>query len=125
MVAGHTRGRQYVTSQSIDALIAAADNTVCMGPNASARVAGDSKAPLFVRDPERAKKGAAVGMGVNYKRWDSLSGMKAAQILKGLRVERKIEPITETELLVNKEACKAQGLTVPQSVLERATNIVQ
>jgi putative tryptophan/tyrosine transport system substrate-binding protein len=116
---------QSLTSQRIDALISAADNTVYMGLNALARVAGDSKVPLFVTDPEQAKKGASVGMGVNYERWGYLSGMKAAQILKGLDVANKIEPITDTELLVNQKACRAQGLSVPQSVLDKATTVLQ
>ena len=64
-------------------------------------------------------------MGVNYRQWGYLSGLKAVEILKGRGVRVKIEPINETELLVNKEACKGQGLTVPQSVLDKATVIAQ
>jgi len=74
---------RYLADQNIDAMIAAADNTVYMGLNALARVADESRVPLFVTDPHQAKKGAAIGMGVNYQRWGYLSGQKAAEILKG------------------------------------------
>ncbi len=111
---------QHLAGQDIDAILAAADNTVYMGLNALGRVANDSKMPLFVTDPHQAKKGAAIGMGVNYERWGYLSGLKAVGILKGRTPLHRIEPIRETQLLVNANACKAQGLVVPQSVLEKA-----
>lgn len=116
---------QHLASQNIDALIVAADNTVYMGLSALAKVASESRIPLFVTDPLRAKKGAAIGMGVNYQRWGYLSGLKAAEILKGHEVKEKIEPINETELLINTKACEAQGLVVSQSLRDRATNIMR
>ncbi len=116
---------QHLASQNIDALIAAADNTVYMGLNALARVAADSKIPLFVTDPHQARKGAAIGMGVNYRRWGYLSGLKAAEILKGHSVPERITPITDTELIINTSACEAQSLVVPPSIRGRATTIIQ
>ena len=112
---------QYLTSQNISAIIAAADNTVYMGLNALGKIAAESRIPLFVTDPHQAKKGAAIGMGVNYQRWGYLSGLKAVELLQGRSVMKKIEPITDSELLINTKACKAQGLVVPQSILDKAT----
>ena len=116
---------QYLAGQDINAMIAAADNTVYMGLNALARIADKSRIPLFVTDPHQAKKGAAIGLGVNYRRWGYLSGLKASEILKGHTIRDKIEPIAETELLINPKACKAQGLVVPQSIRKKATTIMQ
>jgi len=116
---------QYLAGQNIDAFLAAADNTVYMGLNGLGKIAAESKIPLFVTGPHQAKKGAAIGMGVNYERWGYLSGLKAAEILKGHSVRMKIETINNTELLINKKACEAQGLAVPQSVLDRATIVAQ
>ncbi len=42
---------QHLAGRGVEALIAAADNTVRMGLNALAKVAADSKTPLFVTDP--------------------------------------------------------------------------
>ncbi len=116
---------QHLAGLNINAMIAAADNTVYMGLNVLGKVAAEAKIPLFVTDPHQAKKGAAIGMGVNYERWGYLSGLKAAEILKGRVVQEKIEPINDTELLVNTNACKSQGLVVPQSILNKATIIRQ
>ncbi len=115
---------QHLASQNIGALIAAADNTVYMGLNTLAKIAAESKTPLFVTDPHQAKKGASIGMGVNYQRWGYLSGLKAAEILRGRSVAVKIEPITDIELLINTKASEAQGLVVPQSIRDKATTIM-
>jgi putative ABC transport system substrate-binding protein len=114
---------QYLKGQNIDAMIAAADNTVYMGLNVLARVADEAKIPLFVTDPHQAKKGAAIGIGVNYRQWGYLSGQKAVELLKKREIENKIEPITTIELLINKKACEAQGLVVPLAIADRATTI--
>jgi putative ABC transport system substrate-binding protein len=116
---------QYLKSQNLDAIIVAADNTVYMGLNVLAKMAAESKIPLFVSDPHQAEKGAAIGMGVNYERWGYLSGLKAVEILKGRTIQQNIEPITQMELLINKKACEAQGLVLPQSVMDKATRIIE
>jgi putative ABC transport system substrate-binding protein len=112
---------QYLKGQNIDALIVAADNTVYMGLGVLAKIANEANIPLFVTDPHQAKKGAAVGVGVNYNRWGYLSGLKAVELLKTRNIEKKIEAITETELLINSKACKDQELVIPRSLQERAT----
>lgn len=116
---------QYLKSQNPDAIIVAADNTVYMGLNVLAKMVAESKIPLFVTDPHQAEKGAAIGMGVNYERWGYLSGLKAIEILKGRTIQQPIEPITQLELLINKKACEAQGLVLPQSIIDKATRIVE
>jgi putative ABC transport system substrate-binding protein len=70
-------------------------------------------------------KNAAIGLGVNYHKWGYFSGLKAVDILKGQNVTNPIEPITETELIINKKACAEQGLIVPQSLVDRATNLLE
>jgi len=115
---------QYLKSQNLDAIIVAADNTVYMGLNVLGKMASESKIPLFVTDPHQAEKGAAIGMGVNYKKWGYRSGLKAVEILKGRTIQQHIDPITETELIINKKACETQGLVLPQSVIDKATRII-
>jgi putative tryptophan/tyrosine transport system substrate-binding protein len=116
---------QYLKSQNPDAIIVAADNTVYMGLNVLGKMASESKIPLFVTDPNQAEKGAAIGMGVNYEHWGYLSGLKAVEILKGRAIQQPIEPITKLELLINKKACEAQGLVLPQSLIDKATIIME
>ncbi|MDA3930400.1 MAG: ABC transporter substrate-binding protein [Prolixibacteraceae bacterium] len=115
---------QYLQGKNIDAILVAADNTVYKGLNVLAKTAAESKIPLFVTDAMQAEKGASIGMGVNYKSWGYLSGLKAIELLKGRKVNNHIEAITEQELLINIKACNAQGLEIPASVLEKATSII-
>jgi len=115
---------QYLADKNIDALLAAADNTVYLGLNALANIADEKEIPLFVTDPNQAEKGAAVGMGVNYERWGYLSGLKAVELLKGRTVSKKIEPITEMEFIINQKAATAQKLHIPQEILEKATKVI-
>jgi len=116
---------QYLKSQNLDAIIVAADNTIYMGLNVLGKLASESKIPLFVTDAHQAEKGAAIGMGVNYEHWGYLSGLKAVDILKGRAIHQPIQPITKLELLINKKACEAQGLVVPQSLIDKATRIIE
>ena len=114
---------QYLSGQNIQAIVVAADNTVFMGLNVLGKIASESKIPLFVTEPNQVYKNAAIGLGVNYHKWGYFSGLKAVDILKGRNVTNPIEPITETELIINKKACAEQGLIVPQSVADRASTI--
>ena len=72
---------QYLAGQKIDALVAAADNTVYMALPVLAKLASEQKIPLFVTDPMQTEKGAAIGLGVNYDHWGYMAGLKAVEIL--------------------------------------------
>jgi putative tryptophan/tyrosine transport system substrate-binding protein len=106
---------QYLAGQRIDAMVVAADNTIYMGLNVLAKIARESKIPLFVTDPHQVKKGAAVGMGVNYFQWGYLSGLKAVELLKGREVHNHIEPITNEEMLINTKICSEIELKINPS----------
>jgi len=67
---------QYLCGQRIDALVAAADNTVYLGLQVLSKLASEQKIPLFVSDPLQAEKGAAIGFGANYDQWGYQSGIK-------------------------------------------------
>jgi putative ABC transport system substrate-binding protein len=117
---------QYLAGQKIDAMVAAADNTIYLALPVLARLASDQKIPLFVTDPLQAEKGAAIGFGVNYDQWGYLAGLKAVEILKGRTISpgNRIEPIINNDLIINREACTRQGLLLPESVALKATRII-
>ncbi len=114
---------QNLVAQKIDVLIVAADNTVYSGLNALAKIAGEAKIPLLVTDPHQAEKGASIGMGVDYEQWGYLSGLKAIEILRGRSVSNKIDPILKSQIYINTKACELQGLTVPQTIMERGDTL--
>jgi len=116
---------QYLTGQQVDLILVAADNTTYLGLNTLARVAADSRTPLFVTDPIQAEKGASVGFGVNYDQWGYQSGLLAVEILRGRVPQPPIQPITQYELIINEKACREQGWSVPGSVRERAERLIE
>ena len=116
---------QYLASQQIGALVAAADNTVYLGLPVIQSIAVRNHIPLFVTDPQQVEKGAAAGMGVSYKKWGYQSGLKAVEILKGRTPATRIETIRTYELAINLKACAEQGLSLPESVLAMADRVIR
>jgi len=116
---------QYLAGQQIDALVAAADNTVYLGLPVLAKLAKEHKIPLFVTDPLQAEKGAAIGYGPGYYQWGYQAGLKAVEILKGRSpAQNRIDPIFNYDLIINRRACTEQGLVVPEAVTKCANKII-
>ena len=116
---------QYLAGQKINAIVVAADNTVYLGLPVLAKLASEKHIPLFVTDPLQTEKGAAVGLGVNYDQWGYQTGLKAVEILRGRASSMtRIEPILNYDMIINRKACSEQGLLIPDSVISRATRII-
>lgn len=116
---------QSLAGQDIEAFIVAADNTLYLGLPVLAKLAGEKRIPLFVTDPLQAEKGAAIGFGVDYRKWGYQSGLKAVEIIKGRTAGlHHIEAINTYNLLINRQACEKQGLAVPDAVEARATSVI-
>ena len=115
---------QYLAGQQIDAFVTAADNTISLGLPVLVKAATEQKIPLFAMDPMQTKRGAAIGLGVEYFQWGYLAGLKAVEILKGRApLQNKISPVEKGDLTINKKACEEQGLLIPEKVLARAMQI--
>jgi len=117
---------QSLAEKKIDAFLAAADNTVYLGLGVISRIAAEKKIPIFVTDPLQVEKGAAIGFGINYYKWGYLSGLKAIEILRGVKPQdTPIETVGQYEVIINQKACDEQGLIVPEAVLARAARIIK
>ena len=80
----------------------------------------------LVAAPMQSKRGASIGLGIDYYQWGYLSGLKAVEILKGRApLQNKISPIEKGDLTINKKACEAQGLLIPEKVLARAKQVYE
>lgn len=117
----------YLCDRNVEAVIVAADNVVNLGQSLLGKICNEKGIPLFVSEPMNAEKGAAVGYGVNYTSWGYQSGLKTIELIRGntIRAEKKIEPLKDMMLLINKTALKKQHLIIPDSIMKNADKVIE
>src|SRR5262245_51909817 len=74
---------QALVSRGVDAVYIQGDNTVVQGFDGVVKATRDGKVPLFVDDPEAAKRGAVVCIGLGYYRPGYAVAKPLARVLLG------------------------------------------
>jgi len=107
------------------ALIVSPDPLFGEGAEQLARAAQRTGLPLIV-ESEALTEGAVVSFSIS---WDELNRQFASfvdRILKGAKpADLPVEQPTKFELGINLRTAKALGITVPQSILRRADEVIQ
>jgi ABC-type uncharacterized transport system substrate-binding protein len=76
--------------------------------------------------PPAAREGAIIAYGPDYGDLYRRSGAYVERILRGIRpADLPVEQPTKFELVINAKGAKALGLSIPQSLLVQATEIIQ
>lgn len=110
----------------VDVIYTSTDNNVINAYEALAKVAKEAKIPLISSDPSVVERGAAVVLGVNYHQLGTETGKITAKILKGEKPGQiPVYRAKELDLMVNKKSASEQGITIPQSILEKAKKVVE
>lgn len=110
----------------VDVIYTSTDNNVINAYEAIAKVAKEAKIPLISSDPSVVERGAAVVLGVNYHQLGTETGKITAKILKGEKPGQiPVYHAKELDLMVNKKSASEQGITIPQSILEKAKKVVE
>ncbi|XXQ68610.1 ABC transporter substrate-binding protein [Neisseriaceae bacterium B1] len=102
------------------------DNNVVASYSSMYKVAVEMKIPWIASDGNSVNKGVVAAMGVNYVDLGKDTGKMVAQILRG-EATGKIAPQkpAKLELLVSKKHASEQGITLPETVLQRAAKVVE
>lgn len=110
----------------VDAVWVPTDNTVVSAFEAVVRTCENNNLPLFAADVATVERGAIGTPGIDYYELGRASGKLGARILKGENPgDIPVERMTMDKLYLNPAAAERMGVTIPQSVLDTATNIVR
>ena len=107
----------------VDFIYCPTDNTIASAMANIAKIAVPAKLPVFIGDESPVKTGGATaGVSVNFYQLGFQSGEMAADILAGKAkpADMPIAAQKEAKVVINQEAAKAIGLTIPAELLKAA-----
>ena len=110
----------------VDAITNHTDNTVVGSLPVVLSKASAKNIPVFGSEIEQVKLGCVASEGLDYLALGKQTGRMAAAILKGEKTadETQFEIIEVSSLYINSKAMEDLGLTLPQELLDRATDVV-
>jgi putative ABC transport system substrate-binding protein len=108
----------------IDAVAVIDDGMFIANQRAIADIAANKRLPL-TGAKELAEAGGLIGYGVDFVQTYYRAAYFVDRILKGTKPgDLPVEQSTKFELVINLKTAKALGLTIPQSLLQRADKLV-
>lgn len=114
--------------QAIDLLVAEVDcitnmtdNTVVANLPILIEKATAKNIPVFGSEEEQVGNGCIASAGIDYVELGKKAGVMAAKVLKGEDIKTiPYETLTESKITVNTDAAEKVGVTIPQSITDRA-----
>ncbi|WP_040284653.1 ABC transporter substrate-binding protein [Tessaracoccus massiliensis] len=114
--------QQAAESLDVDAYLLPTDNTVVSAAESLVQVAEQKSVPVFASDESTMERGASAGLSVNYTQQGRDAAAVLLKMLDGTPAsEIPVETQKEFDLFVNEAAATAQGIELPQAVIDRAT----
>lgn len=106
----------------VDCLTNLTDNTVVSALPTVLGLANEKGIPVFGSEIEQVRIGCLAAEGIEYTQLGKDTGKMAAKVLKGeaKASEMNYELITESSLYVNEKVAENLGITVPDTMKERA-----
>ena len=112
-------------ADKVDVFYTNTDNNVVAAYEAIGKVAQDTKTPLIASDPVLVKRGAAVGLGVDYVELGRQTGHIALRIMNGEEPGSiPIETGKKISLFVNPSVAEKQGFTLSEDLIKEASEII-
>ncbi len=112
--------------QRAGALIVGIDTLIHANRGPIAEASARRHLPAMSREREFVDTGGLMSYGVHYSDSYRRAAVYVDKILKGARpADLPVEQPTKLELVINLKTAKALGLTIPQSLLPRADELIQ
>jgi putative ABC transport system substrate-binding protein len=113
---------EALVGRGIEAFIVPTDTTVVSGMAAMVQIADDNELPVIGTDANHAIDGAAIGLGTDYYGSGERAGEIACAILgEGASpADFDILNVESLGIAVNLAAAEAQGVTIPDDLLDQA-----
>lgn len=109
-----------------DAIYVPTDNTIISALESAISVAEEAGMPLFTADTDSVNRGSVAALGFNYYDVGKQTGEVVVRILKGENPgDISVNVAEGTDLVVNKQRAAKVGIELPESVLSRATKIIE
>jgi putative ABC transport system substrate-binding protein len=115
-----------MTKERADALIAFSDPLFVFGRRRMADLAAKSRLPAMYASREVVDAGGLMSYGPSISDMFRRAAVYVGKILKGAKpADLPMEQPTKFELVINLKTAKALGLTIPQSLLLRADEVIR
>ncbi|HTI71536.1 MAG TPA: ABC transporter substrate-binding protein [Candidatus Limnocylindria bacterium] len=112
---------QALVSRKVEAVYIQGDNTVTQGFDAVVKSTRDAKIPLFVDDPDAAKRGAVACVGLGFYRPGYAAAKSIARVLLGESPGSiPMENVAEKALWLDLDLAQKLGLKFPVDVIDQA-----
>src|SRR5262245_10075811 len=115
-----------MTREHLQALVVVTDGVIFNQRARIAELAAQSRLPTMYESKDFVETGGLIAYGPSYADLARRAAVYVDKILKGAKPgDLPVEQPTKFELVINLKTAKALGLTIPQSVLLRADEIIQ
>jgi putative ABC transport system substrate-binding protein len=114
----------------VDAIFIPNDTTVVASIEAIVKIGEETKTPIFTGETRGVERGSIASVGLNYTEVGRLAGHMVAEVLSGKKpgdIDAVIayQKLPNLDVYVNKRSASAMGVAIPQTVLARATKVVE
>ena len=114
----------------VDAIFIPNDTTVVASIEAIVKIGEETKTPIFTGETRGVERGGIASVGLNYTEVGRLAGHMVAEVLNGKKpgdIDAIIayQKLPNLDVYVNKRSALAMGIAIPQTVLARATEVVE
>ena len=109
-----------------DVIYVPTDNTVVSALESVLQVGIDNKIGVYSGDTDSVERGAIASLGFDYYDVGRQTGKQVVRVLQGESPGNlSVESVDTLNLYVNPKAAEAMGVTLPQSVIDRADTVVK